>query len=967
MFFGKRKDKDDATQPKRRSTLGLLFNPDIGASIRPLGEATNVFVRLIAMVFAMNGLFPKNHPSLIDESNAPRLTLPEIFRTAWAGLEFTKAGMPKVALFVAVVGTLVLAALSIITALMAGFVGSAHAQAASTASTTLATAFSPASADLAQNWLDYLFKAVPLSNYYAQNGQAIASGIGIQCALMASLGFYSEAMLVFAGFILFYHLVSMVAHTAHDGVVMGKRANQVWAPIRLVFAIALLVPVGSGASNCSATNGAGLNSGQYIVIKMASLGSGMASQVWATFLTALSTVQTSVIQPTPPYVVGVAKDITLMEACRFDWNYNICITDAPLQGLDPVATCASPNSYTPSTVNAGAMILAPQAIANPDNSITYRYTTGNLLAGGEGNICGEYTIPSPTPFATADNNFSAASIGATTAVDPNQVANTLSTQIIAVMAADLANFAQDGAQILQFEWDTNNQPALTSNAQFVSDVHTFQTDVNKAITTTISTFNGQGLTGAAATSMATLGWTAAGAWLNTIARDQGAVVDAAENGLPQTTPPDLKALEASGATGTLVAVNLGSFEQWLSHAYGSDTNGTPIASQLTAPVDPCALQNLASNGGAYVSGGGGEMALDGPTPILQVGKVAIEMEPIVTKWIDKLIKGNTSDMKKMDIVTKIVDIEAARNGVWDTLGTSCTVGAAGPMPQGSYFKLGQQLVTANPLAELSFWGYANLRTAYDLWDDVFKMSKEAMVYSVGADVKKFGLAGGKNASDQDKIQEYGLNSKLLDFAASLFSSIAMIFFTCGYTLAFIVPLLPFFRFFFNVLTWVASVLEAVVAIPLVALAHLNPEGEGLSGQSAKSAYFLIFNLFLRPVLTVFGLIAGLLLFYVAIMFLNQTFAIAVTGTLATYNLGIETFVRVIYTITYGATAYVCANTCFRLIGSFPEHAMRWIGASAHHEKMGDQGAGVRAAMQQTSGYVGRETFGVARLRPPGGG
>jgi conjugal transfer/type IV secretion protein DotA/TraY len=47
---------------------------------------------------------------------------------------------------------------------------------------------------------------------------------------------------------------------------MGKRANQIWAPIRLVFAIGLLVPINGG-----------MNSGQYIVIKVAELGSGMAS------------------------------------------------------------------------------------------------------------------------------------------------------------------------------------------------------------------------------------------------------------------------------------------------------------------------------------------------------------------------------------------------------------------------------------------------------------------------------------------------------------------------------------------------------------------------------------------------------------------------------------------------------------------------------------------------------------------
>ncbi len=65
MLFLKRKDKDvkDAT-PKRSSLLWKAVNPELGKSIRPLAQTTSVFVQLIAMVFAMNGLFSrKTHPA----------------------------------------------------------------------------------------------------------------------------------------------------------------------------------------------------------------------------------------------------------------------------------------------------------------------------------------------------------------------------------------------------------------------------------------------------------------------------------------------------------------------------------------------------------------------------------------------------------------------------------------------------------------------------------------------------------------------------------------------------------------------------------------------------------------------------------------------------------------------------------------------------------------------------------------
>ena len=69
-LFGKDKTLNPA-QPKRRSVLGILFNPEISASMRPLGRSASMFVKMVAIVFATNGLFPRNHPALMDEPGAP--------------------------------------------------------------------------------------------------------------------------------------------------------------------------------------------------------------------------------------------------------------------------------------------------------------------------------------------------------------------------------------------------------------------------------------------------------------------------------------------------------------------------------------------------------------------------------------------------------------------------------------------------------------------------------------------------------------------------------------------------------------------------------------------------------------------------------------------------------------------------------------------------------------------------------
>ena len=69
----------------------------------------------------------------------------------------------------------------------------------------------------------------------------------------------------------------------------------------------------------------------------------------------------------------------------------------------------------------------------------------------------------------------------------------------------------------------------------------------------------------------------------------------------------------------------------------------------------------------------------------------------------------------------------------------------------------------------------------------------------------------------------------------------------------------------------------MVGIPLWALAHLRIDGEGLPGQAAESGYFLIFEIFLRPILTVFALIAAILIFSAQVRVLNFIWDIVTTN------------------------------------------------------------------------------------------
>ncbi len=953
MFFRKAKTTET---PKGRSMLGMLFNPDIGASLRPLGETTSAFVKLIAMVFAINGLFPKNHSALTGEDPNPKLTLHGVLSTAWHGLSFTKTGAPKVALFFAVLAGLVIAVLSLFTALLAGFIGHAHA-----ASGPMSF-FQPVNVqqDIAQNFIDYLFKGVPLSSNFLQTGtQSLGTDTSLPCALVATLGFYSEAMLVVAAFILFYHLVAMVAHTAHDGVVMGKSANQVWAPIRLVFAIGLLVPVGSaGTGQCNGQAGVGLNSGQYIVIKMAEWGSGLASQAWSQFLQALAK-QYTYVPPNEQYIGNFVREMAVMEACRYLYNFDKWSLKQSAQGLTPTIDTYIGGSFDPSNMTAVQDLPQADGLAGSgQQGFSYGAGNGNTTVQMQASVCGGFILQDPPSGGDI----------------ANQIRDKIAEGYGNVVMNHLPHFAALGQNIAYFVPGSplNDGSDPPSSKMVVDEIVSFQTDMESAVDSVMSSTTDTDSLALQVNNFSGYGWVTAGAWLNTIANIQGRITSAGKDVLPSTDVHIKDDISGKPA--------FGSFMKWLFTM--------PVVEAAPSAPSPMSL------GSDCTSGSAGSLAVQAVgernTTIGELldknkkdGKFSLMIDTKnEVKDLMNMVGGAGfgEDMEKglLDMPTlgesdikemwKKIDGLAVANGLWDQTGG----GGCGD----HIFSLGAQLHTNRPFAEIADWGYRSLMVTHALLEVVWRDSKQLALQEILVDVGRFMTPNdprSKNGYYRD-LMKVSFQQKESAWKISLATLAAWAFFMAGFQAAFIVPLLPFFRYFFNILTWIVSLMEAVIAVPLVALAHLNPGGEGLAGQSAKSAYFMIFNIFLRPILMVFGLIFGLILFTISLVLLNATYALAVNGTNGNLNgqqtqliSGIPTIGRLIFTLIYGACVYVCANNCFKPIGAFPEYALRWIGQSAHQEKMGDGGAAIKGMVGKMQDTGGQKAIDIAKFTRGGGG
>ncbi len=186
---------------------------------------------------------------------------------------------------------------------------------------------------------------------------------------------------------------------------------------------------------------------------------------------------------------------------------------------------------------------------------------------------------------------------------------------------------------------------------------------------------------------------------------------------------------------------------------------------------------------------------------------------------------------------------------------------------------------------------------------------------------------------------------------SFFLSFVQMTITMGVILYYVLPFLPFIYFLFAVSGWIKSIFEAIVAMPLWALAHIHIDGEGLPGRNAGAGYYLLLEILLRPTLIVFGLLGSIIIFSSLVTVLNQAFDIIVSnvggfdakeeatnpGKIEFYRAPIDEF---FFTAMYVVIVYMLAQSVFKLIDQIPNNILRWIGntTSTFQEGAGDPAA-----------------------------
>ena len=220
--------------------------------------------------------------------------------------------------------------------------------------------------------------------------------------------------------------------------------------------------------------------------------------------------------------------------------------------------------------------------------------------------------------------------------------------------------------------------------------------------------------------------------------------------------------------------------------------------------------------------------------------------------------------------------------------------------------------------------------------------------------------------------------QMASVASTFLLTFAMVGITAGFLLFYVVPFLPFIYFFFAVGGWVKGIFEAMVGAPLWALAHIRIDGDGLPGQAAVSGYFLILEIFIRPILILFGILASITTFSALVSVLHQIFDLVIdnlTGfdypsaagaadptLFENITSGVDSF---FYTIVYTIVVYLMAMASFKLIDLIPNNILRWMGQSVgtFNDSREDAAASMvgkaTVGAQQTSSALGSGLQSIA--------
>ena len=803
----------------------------------------------MALVYRAVNILPQNHPYL-QVGAAGKYTVRNVLSEAANNLVFSPKHIDQIIIFFALIAGIVILVIQFFLLLMALLVNPAAAQTNMPANYGEFFVTGNRSEDLALRLLDAVFGIPDLF------GSKEATETSFHTALHGLFQLYSVGLLVIAVMIIIYFIFAILAETAQTGTPFGKRYNHVWAPIRLVVALGLLIPISYG-----------MNSGQWITLYAAKFGSGFATNGWIKFNETIRDnyipSKDLVAKPHIPALKNIAGFMMLAQGCKKAYQVKF-----------------PPNEEGSFGDRIGLWLVKDIDGGSAKNMEGIGYQSAvEYFKGGDIHIRIGVKSDEYTDFQSK--------------VYPH-CGDIILQNTEPVKANETGDYSLSSSQLINARyyllvkemWQTDFQDMKTKAQEFVEVrlTHKKADPLPQELRTTILGAAKKYITDYldAAIEQARrefkndetykkYGWGGAGMWYNQIANVNGRITTAAMN-IPQIK--------------NYPAVMHYTCEK--NQQQNNQTSQTECYNPFIA--------------------GGKKITYSSPPE----EDVAAALSPLFDYWF-KDPEGLTGNAF-IDTINVILGTQ----GLFDMC----------------------ENADIHPLAQLSSLG---------------KGLVEAAIRNLG-----FSLG-------------FGLGSILVPYfgpalgaASSFFGTVASIGILIGFILYYLIPFMPFLYFFFAVGGWVKGLFEAMVGVPLWALAHLRIDGEGLPGDAAANGYFLVFEIFIRPILIVFGLLASILIFGAMVKILNDTFSLIVsnlsgfgsenapkcsggagssapTGSLEYFRGPVDEF---FFTIVYAIMVYMIGMSSFKLIDLIPNSILRWMGSGVqtYNDQAGEPAEGLISKM-----------------------
>ncbi len=157
-------------------------------------------------------------------------------------------------------------------------------------------------------------------------------------------------------------------------------------------------------------------------------------------------------------------------------------------------------------------------------------------------------------------------------------------------------------------------------------------------------------------------------------------------------------------------------------------------------------------------------------------------------------------------------------------------------------------------------------------------------------------------------------------------AVVVVVMTLGIMFATYIPMLPFIIFTFTAIGWMMSVIEAVIAAPIVAAGVASPQGHDFLGK-AQQIGMMLASAMMRPICILIGFLMAILVFIASVKLLNVLFVAFINQMViadGATSLG-SSVSLLLMMYAYGLVLYSLVDFVFALTHLLPTFVVRWIG------------------------------------------